>query len=255
MVKTISLLLAGLLACTAVPGRAAFRADTLGAMQMEAWRVRMGFHQLAVRGNAPQDMNTLEKVLNQGQTLLAELAAQAGTNDERETVAQLRDQWQALGKRALNNPLASLGYADFNAFTDINRQTLEMDRLLQHNLADARRGERDDLMRLGARLLKLSSEYLALATFPSAGINTGTLEPPMAFSEQALALEQQLQALDEKGAGSDEVARVLSSLKMRWAFIKGAIPRLDDPGAARVPLLFYRYSSQTADDLLALQQS
>ena len=253
--KILSVMMACLLACATGPAVAAFKMQTLSAMQMEAWRVRMSFHQLAVRGNAPQDLDTLEKVLHQGDELLDKLGAQAVTSAERDTVAQLHSQWQALGQRARNNPLASLGYADFNAFTAINRQTLEMERLLQHNMTAAASGTDDALMRLGVRLLKLSSEYLALATFPSAGINTGTQEAPMAFSEQAMALEQQLQALEEGGGSSDQAVRMLTTLKTRWAFIKGAIPKLDDPNAARVPLLFYRYSSQTADDLLALQKS
>jgi len=41
------------------PAAASFRVDTLTSMQMEAWRARMGFHQLAVRGNATEDLDTL----------------------------------------------------------------------------------------------------------------------------------------------------------------------------------------------------
>ncbi len=232
------------------PALAEFKAETLYAMQMESWRVRMGFHQLAVRGNAPQDLDALEQVLHQGEGLISLLEADAVTSSEKDTVNELRALWSSLGQRALNNPLAAVGYADFNAFSEINSLTLDTHRLLQREIATAKVGADDGLYALGVQLLKMSSEYLALATFPSAGINTGTNEEPMAFSAESFAFEQQMRDLEESGTGGDAAARMLATLKTRWTFIKGAIPQLDDPDAARVPLLFYRYSSQTADDLL-----
>jgi len=235
------------------PLLAEFRVETLYAMQMETWRVRMGFHQLAVRGNAPQDLDALEQVLHQGQGLISTLEADAVTTSEKDTVNEMRALWSALGTRAMDNPLAAVGYADFNAFSEINSLTLDADRLLQREVNTARAGANDGLFALGAQLLKLSSEYLALATFPSAGINTGTNEEPLAFSAESFAFEQQMNELEQSGTGGDAAARMLGTLKTRWSFIKGAIPQLDDPDAARVPLLFYRYSSQTADDLLEMR--
>ena len=76
----------------------------------------------------------------------------------------------------------------------------------------------------------------------------------MAFSREAMEFEMNLTALEKSGTGGDAAKRTLGTLKTRWAFIKGAIPQLDDPSAAKVPLLFYRYSSQTAEDLLAITQ-
>ena len=55
-----------LITLVAAPALAAFKVETLTAMQMEAWRARMGFHQLAVRGNAPEDLDALEGVIAQG---------------------------------------------------------------------------------------------------------------------------------------------------------------------------------------------
>lgn len=244
------------LACFAVfvlsaPALAEFRVDTLTAMQMEAWHARMGFHQLAVRGNAPEDLDALESVIAQGEELIGKLQAQAVTSSDKDAVDEIDALWEAIAVRAVDNPLASVGYADFNAFAEINSLTLDLHRELASHLVGAETGSNDELMRLGVDLLRLSSEYLALAAFPSAGINSGTQEPALPFMQAAMALEQDMDKL-EKEASNDEVRRMLSTLKMRWAFIRGAIPEMDNPDSARVPLLFYRYSSQTANDLIEM---
>tara|TARA_R110002073_G_scaffold2938_5_gene19560 strand:- start:131330 stop:131995 length:666 start_codon:yes stop_codon:yes gene_type:complete len=218
---------------------------------METWRVRMGFHQLAVRGNAPQDLDALEDVIAEGSGLVDELGQQASNAAEKDSAAEVVKLWSALSDRAVDNPLASLGYADFNAFSEINSLTVDLHNELQKNLTSAEKGGHDELLQLGVALLRMSSEYLALSTFPSAGINTGTKQDAMAFSSDAMAFEMHMAELEKKRSAEPDVKRLLATLKMRWTFIKGAIPQLDDPNAARVPLLFYRYSSQTAEDLLA----
>jgi hypothetical protein len=230
---------------------AAFKYETLSALQMETWRVRMGFHQLAVRGNAPQDLDALEDVIAEGSGLVDELGQQASNAAEKDSAAEVVKLWSALSDRAVDNPLASLGYADFNAFSEINSLTVDLHNELQKNLTSAEKGGHDELLQLGVALLRMSSEYLALSTFPSAGINTGTKQDAMAFSSDAMAFEMHMAELEKKRSAEPDVKRLLATLKMRWTFIKGAIPQLDDPNAARVPLLFYRYSSQTAEDLLA----
>jgi hypothetical protein len=209
----------------------------------------MGFHQLAVRGNAPQDLDMLESVLAQGNDLIASLQQQAVTSSDKDAVDEIDALWEAIAERAVDNPLASVGYADFNAFAEINSLTLDLHRELAGHLVGAEKGANDELMKLGVDLLRLSSEYLALAAFPSAGINSGTQEPALPFMQAAMTLEEDMDKL-EKQAANDDVKRMLSTLKMRWTFIRGAIPQMDDPNAAKVPLLFYRYSSQTADDLI-----
>ena len=186
---------------------------------------------------------------------MSALQTEAQGSDEADTVAELDELWAMLGKRALDNPLASVGYADFNAFSDINSLTLDIVGLLQRQKNSAASGGKDLLYELGAQLLKISSEYIALATFPSAGINTGTRAEPMDFAEEAIKMEKQIAELEASGTGGDAARRMLDTLKTRWSFIKGMIPVLDDPEAGRVPLLFYRYSSQTAEDLLALRSS
>ena len=231
------------------PALASFRVDTLTAMQMEAWRARMGFHQLAVRGNAPEDLDALEGVIAQGGELISDLSSQAVTSTEKDAVTEIRALWEVIAARAVDNPLASVGYADFNAFAEINSLTLDLHRELASHLVGAEKGANDALMKLGVDLLRISSEYLALATFPSAGINAGTQETAMPFMQEAMTFEEDMDKL-EKQAANDQVKRMLATLKMRWTFIRGAIPQLDDPNAAKVPLLFYRYSSQTADDLV-----
>lgn len=245
-----------IIACIAVlvvsaPALASFRVDTLTAMQMEAWRARMGFHQLAVRGNAPEDLDALENVIAQGNELIAALSSQAVTTSEKDAVSEINALWEAIATRAVDNPLASVGYADFNAVAEINSLTLDLHRELASHLVGAEKGANDALMKLGVDLLRISSEYLALATFPSAGINAGTQETAMPFMEEAMSFEEDMDKL-EKQAANDQVKRMLATLKMRWTFIRGAIPQLDDPDAAKVPLLFYRYSSQTADDLIGM---
>lgn len=240
-----------LLVSLTAPAWAAFKVETLTALQMEAWRARMGFHQLAVRGNAPEDLEALEAVLAEGEGLVERLATEADGTAQQEVVGEIRALWQAIAARAVDNPLASVGYADFNAFAEINSLTLDMVSELGRHVDDAEKGGNDALIQLGAGLLRISSEYLALATFPSAGINSGTQAAPMAFMEEAMMLERDMDTL-EKQASNDAVKRMLGTLKTRWTFIRGAIPQLDDPDAAKVPLLFYRYSSQTADDLLLM---
>jgi hypothetical protein len=249
MTKKILLLLS--LTLLSPLSSAAFKYETLSALQMETWRVRMGFHQLAVRGNAPQDLEALENVIAEGKGLVDELGEQAGTPAEKDTASEVVTLWSALSERAIDNPLASLGYADFNAFSEINSLTVDLNNELKKSLAAAETGPHDELLQLGVELLRMSSEYLALSTFPSAGINTGTKEEAMAFSSDAMAFEMHMAELEQKRSAEPDVKRMLATLKMRWTFIKGAIPQLDDPDAARVPLLFYRYSSQTAEDLLS----
>lgn len=249
MTKKILLLLS--LAILSPLSSAAFKYETLSALQMETWRVRMGFHQLAVRGNAPQDLDALKEVIAEGKGLVDALGQQASTSADKEVASEVVTLWSALSDRAVDNPLASLGYADFNAFSEINSLTIDLHNELQKNLLSAERGAHDELLQLGVELLRMSSEYLALSTFPSAGINTGTQQDAMAFSSDAMAFEMRMTELEKKRSAEPDVKRLLAALKMRWTFIKGAIPQLDDPNAARVPLLFYRYSSQTAKDLLA----
>jgi len=238
-----------LITLVAAPALAAFKVETLTAMQMEAWRARMGFHQLAVRGNAPEDLDALEGVIAQGGDLIEQLSSQAVTTSEKDAVTEISALWEAIANRAVDNPLASVGYADFNAFAEINSLTLDLHRELASHLVGAEKGANDALMKLGVDLLRISSEYLALATFPSAGINAGTQEVPMPFMQEAMTFEEDMDKL-EKQAANEQVKRMLATLKMRWTFIRSAIPQLDDPDAAKVPLLFYRYSSQTADDLV-----
>ena len=219
-------------------------------VELSAWRARAGFHQLSLNGNAPQDIEALESVLSRGATLVERV--RAGASAEQSAVAgELVALWQELSERALDNPLATLGYADFNAFSELNTLVLEVIRRCEALAAGATPGDHDSLLETGIVLQRLASEYLALTAFPSAGINTGTTEPALNFTAESMRFEQGLEAEQQRYRQDDRMSRLLSQTQTRWRFIRNAVPEMDNPDSAKVPLLFHRYSSQITEDLMA----
>lgn len=226
------------------------RSDTL-LLELSAWRVRAGFHQLSLNGNAAEDIETLKKVLSEGATY-AERIRSAADSETLPAAGELVSRWDELGGRALDNPLATLGYADFNAFSELNTLVVDITEQCQQLAAGAADGPNDGLFSMGIHLQRLASEYLALTAFPSAGINTGTTQPSMNFAEEAMNFEQSLEAEEARYADDQQVKRVLDQTRTRWTFIRNAVPEMDNPDSAKVPLLFYRYSSQITGDVIGL---
>lgn len=229
--------------------RAEWSSTDLLQLQLDAWQARGGFHQLSIRGNAPDDISSLQDVIDSGEAHLAVLEGSASMESEQALLAQLRQDWERLSRRALDNPLATQGYADYEAFSELNTFTLALHRAIDERLREMPARPMDAMLELAIRLQRISSEYLALTAFPSAGINSGTREEPMDFSAEAMAFEKSLDKLREEYAGNDALSRTLKQVATRWSFIRGAIPALDDPNAAKVPLLFHRYSGDIAADL------
>jgi len=241
------MLAVALLVITSTVEAGVAKADLL-LLEMNTWRARMGFHQLSINGNAPDDIRSLEQVLAAGDRQIKALKTSA-VPAQQEVVLELEALWTELDERARDNPLATLGYADFNAFAELNRLVIQVVQLTERLKAEAVDGPHDALIGLGVGLQRMASEYLALTAFPSAGINTGTSESAINFSAEAMAFEQGLGAQERKYRNDTTMNRVLTQTRMRWSFIRNAVPEMDDPDSAKVPLLFYRYSSQIADDL------
>ena len=65
--------------------QAAMSATELAQVQADAWRVRMGFHMLSIRGDNPEDREALKALLADGRQHLDALALQA-TPEQKETV-------------------------------------------------------------------------------------------------------------------------------------------------------------------------
>lgn len=227
------------------------RSDTL-LLELSAWRARAGFHQLSINGNAPEDISALQSILAEGATYAERVRAQA-QGDTLTTVGELLALWDELSARALDNPLATLGYADFNAFSELNTLVVDISKRCRALAESASAGSHDDLLEMGLGLQRLASEYLALTAFPSAGINTGTSEPALNFSEEAMKFDRSLENMQAHYRGDDRLSRLLAQTRTRWSFIRSAVPELDDPDSAKVPLLFHRYSSQITADLMALE--
>ena len=239
------LCLLGQMAQAELPARA------LTELQADAWRARTGFHLLSIRGNNPADQNALDELLARGNEKIA--ALKTGTHGEPETqwVAELQAAWVALAKRARNNPLATQGYADYGAMSEINTDTLAVDRLVRDcKLASASRYQ--DIYALSVRLQKLASEYLALSAFPSAGLPTGTQQSPMDFAVSAQAIDTRLSSLVDRYRGDKAAEPVVGFIRQRWEFIRGAIPKMNDNGASKIPYLFARYSNQIAEKVESL---
>lgn len=239
-----------LLSITSLAEAGIARSDAL-LLELSAWRARAGFHQLSINGNAPEDIAALQGILSDGATFAERIRASADT-DTLTTAGELHGLWQDLSERAMNNPLATLGYADFNAFSELNTLVVAISKHCQQLAQNATPGPQDELFQVGIGLQRMASEYLALTAFPSAGINTGTAETSLNFAEEAMNFERGLEAEEARYRGDEKMARMLSQTRTRWSFIRNAVPELDNPDAAKVPLLFHRYSSQITRDLMAL---
>jgi hypothetical protein len=241
------------LLCLASLAEAQIQRSDLLLLELSAWRARAGFHQLSINGNAPDDMRALQQVLATGTTHVERIRAGAGAG-ELESAGALVSLWGELDRRARDNPLATLGYADFNAFSELNTLVVQVREHCQRLAANAAPGSHDALLAMGIGLQRMASEYLALTAFPSAGINTGTSETALNFSAEAMNFERALSEQEQRYRGDDRMSRTLAQTRTRWSFIRNAVPELDDPDAAKVPLLFHRYSSQITQDLFNLNR-
>lgn len=225
-------------------GHAAIKATDLAVVEANAWRARMGFHLLAIRGDNPEDRESLRVLLEEGTQEASSLKSEAAPGDEA-TASELVDAWQALSARAVDNPLASLGYADYAAMSEMNTTTLAV-----VELADAAQSGEPaylDIVDLSVAMQRVASEYVALAAFPSAGLPTGTGLEPMDFAMEAKNIDDALAALKEKYQSDTEASEVLSFVGQRWAFVRGSVPKMSDSESNKVPYLFYRYSTQVAE--------
>ena len=75
--------------------QAAMSATELALVQADAWRVRMGFHLLSIRGDNPEDRVALKALLADGEQHVDALKAQAAPG-EKDTATQLNASWEAL---------------------------------------------------------------------------------------------------------------------------------------------------------------
>ena len=88
----------------------------------------MGFHLLSIRGDNPDDREALRILLAEADQRLDGMAAEAEPANE-ENIQALGAAWNTLSERALDNPLASLGYADYGAMSEMNTTTLDVVKL------------------------------------------------------------------------------------------------------------------------------
>ena len=225
--------------------QAALSATELALLEADAWRARMGFHLLSIRGDNPEDRAALRQLLEAGEGRVAELKSQA-EGDEVSQANAFGQAWNDLSRRAMDNPLASLGYADYGAMSEMNTTTLAVAELAEQ----AEAGSKDkylDVADLSVSMQRLASEYLALAAFPSAGLPTGTGLPPMDFAIEAKGIDDQLTTLKGRYADDAQAREVLAFVEQRWVFVRNTIPRMNENDANKVPYLFYRYASQVAE--------
>ncbi|WP_370519455.1 hypothetical protein [Alcanivorax sp. DP30] len=251
MRKTLWMTVTGGLLALAASGHAAIKATDLAVVEANAWRARMGFHLLAIRGDNPEDRESLRILLAQGQNDASALQDKAEPAQEKAAM-ELGDAWQALSDRALDNPLASLGYADYAAMSEMNTTTLAVIQVAEQAQTD----EADylDIADLSVAMQRVASEYLALAAFPSAGLPTGTGLKPMDFASEARQIDESLAALKQKYQDDAAASDVLDFVGQRWAFVRSTVPKMNDTESKKVPYLFYRYATQVAERVEALVQ-
>lgn len=236
---------AGALMVAVSGAEAAFSAAELAMMEADAWRARMGFHLLSIRGDNPEDRDALRQLLEDGERRVDELKGQADGGEASQASA-FGQAWGDLSKRALDNPLASLGYADYGAMSEMNTTTLAVAKLAEKADADGTENYLD-IANLSISMQRLASEYLALAAFPSAGLPTGTGLPPLDFAIEAKGIDDQLVTLKHRYADDVQAREVLAFVEQRWVFVRNTIPRMNENDANKVPYLFYRYATQIAE--------
>lgn len=242
----------GLLALAA-SGHAAIKATDLAVIEANAWRARMGFHLLAIRGDNPEDRESLRILLTEGEKDTAALQAEADPANEKNAQA-LNAAWQDLAVRAMDNPLASLGYADYAAMSEMNTRTLAVVALADET-PDAASSPYLDIADLSVAMQRVASEYLALAAFPSAGLPTGTGLEPMDFAKEAKQIDDALVSLKTKYKDDATASEVLAFVSQRWSFVRSTVPTMNDAESKKVPYLFYRYVTQVAEHVEDLVQS
>ena len=219
-------------------------ATELALVEADAWRARMGFHLLSIRGDNPDDRRDLEVLLEESALKVDALVAAATPSDE-DNITAIEAAWVALSERAMDNPLASLGYADYSAMSEMNTTTLAVSELVGKSAALEQAYL--DICQLSVDMQKLASEYVALAAFPPAGLPTGTELPPLDFALAAKNIDDQLVSLKEKYKSDSDASQVLAFVDHRWMFIRKTVPKMSENDANKVPYLFYRYASQIAE--------
>ncbi len=253
MRKTLWMTITGGLLALVSSGHAAIKATDLAVVEANAWRARMGFHLLAIRGDNPEDREALRVLLAEGEKDTAALKAEAEPASEKDAAA-IGDAWQALSARAVDNPLASLGYADYAAMSEMNTTTLAVVELADSAQADD--SAYLDIVDLSVAMQRVASEYVALAAFPSAGLPTGTGLEPMDFAMEAKQIDDSLVNLQKKYQNDAVASDVLAFVSQRWTFVRSSVPKMNDTESSKVPYLFYRYATQVAervDELVAGQ--
>lgn len=244
MRKSLWMTVTGGLLALVSSGHAAIKATDLALVEANAWRARMGFHLLAIRGDNPDDRESLRVLLAEGKQDTTALKSSAEPAEE-QNAAALDDAWQALSVRAVDNPLASLGYADYAAMSEMNTTTLQVVELAE----EAQAGEANylDIADLSVAMQRVASEYVALAAFPSAGLPTGTGLEPMDFAMEAKQIDNAIASLKQKYQQDAVASEVLAFVSQRWAFVRGSVPKMNDAESSKVPYLFYRYATQVAE--------
>jgi hypothetical protein len=243
---------AGALMLAVSGAQAALSATELAMLEADAWRARMGFHLLSIRGDNPEDRAALRQLLEAGEGRVAELKSQA-EGDEVSQANAFGQAWNDLSRRAMDNPLASLGYADYGAMSEMNTTTLAVAELAEQ-AQSAPDAQYLDIADLSVSMQRLASEYLALAAFPSAGLPTGTGLAPLDFALEAKSIDDTLSRLKSRYASDPQANEVLAFVEQRWVFVRGTIPRMNEQDTNKVPYLFYRYATQRAervDELVA----
>ncbi len=223
---------------------AAIKATDLAVVEANAWRARMGFHLLAIRGDNPEDREALRVLLEEGKQDTETLKLDAEPARE-QAAAALADAWKTLSVRALDNPLASLGYADYAAMSEMNTTTLAV----VEQAEKAQNGDSDylNIADLSVAMQRVASEYVALAAFPSAGLPTGTGLEPMDFAIEAKQIDDALASLKQQYQSDPQASDALNFISQRWAFVRGSVPKMSDAESNKVPYLFYRYATQVAE--------
>ncbi|RJG20315.1 hypothetical protein D4A39_04325 [Alcanivorax profundi] len=247
-ITAIAALLAG-----ASLAEAAVTAGELATLEADAWRARMGFHLLSIRGDNPDDREALRILLAEGDQRLNEMVKEAEPGNEA-GINALNEAWATLSERALDNPLASLGYADYGAMSEMNTTTLDVVELAE-STRDQQTSAYLDIAELSVAMQRLASEYLALAAFPSAGLPTGTGLKPMDFAIESKGIDDRLKALNTQYAADTQASDVLDFVNQRWAFIRSTIPKMNDEASNKVPYLFYRYANQVAERIEELVEA
>lgn len=226
-----------------------FHSDLL-TLQLKTWQAAASFHQLAVASNDPRDLERLEATLNAGDEALANIEERVELG-QYNNVQYVIHQWNALKRRARNNPFTVTGKSDYLAVTEINNLVLSINDQMTTLTRYSRKRPQDSYLEAAIILQRIASDYLGVTSDPEVSISLGTTAESVRYGEEASRFENLMQQFNGATADPQEQKQI-AHIGRRWDFIKGSIWEMENRDVVKVPLLIYYYANRITEELMEL---